>query len=165
MRAATWALVCAYIRVIDSTRSMVSARPLRLLSSREAVSKSVPRIARLLIDNPRLLRTVSRVLKAIGIVCADSGDESADLVVFDVDAATPESRQWLAQLAEMESGPALILLSEQGNVPMLRDLASYPSGYNVVLKKGQIDNGDLLVTARKLVARDIFGVDKYLRWG
>jgi hypothetical protein len=154
---------------------MPSAQHLRLLSAREAVSRSVPRVGHVVIDNPRLLRAVTRVLKAVGIACTtpeDAGvsdiweDESSiDLIVFDLDSATPDNRRSLIRLAEMDSAPALILLSEQGNAPMLRDLASYPSGYNLVLKNGHIDNGDLLVTARKLVGRDIFGVDKYLRWG
>jgi anti-sigma regulatory factor (Ser/Thr protein kinase) len=128
-----------------------------------------------MIQNPRLARTVGRVLRAIGVRTsgADSdGDPGAriersspDLLVYDLDSETPESKAMLARMSKWEDAPSLILLSESGGVPMLRDLVAYPSGYNLVLKKGLIGDGDLLVTARKLINRDIFGVDKYLRWG
>jgi hypothetical protein len=155
---------------------MPSTQPLRLLSAREAVSRrTTPRTALLMLQNLRLARLVSRVLKALGMrtmPCENVTTAHAwiresrpDLIIYDIDSETRESRDLLHALAHEESAPALILLSEGGDVPMLRDLASYPSGYNLVLKDGLIDNGDLLVTARKLVDRDVFGLEKYLRWG
>ena len=155
---------------------MPSAQPLRLLSAREAVSKRTqPRLALLAMQNLRLSRAVTRVLKALGmstVTCEDLAAASGwleeslpDLLIYDIDSETAESRRTLVGLSQKETAPSLILLSEGGDVPMLRDLLSYPSGYNLVLKNGLIDNGDLLVTARKLVDRDIFGIDKYLRWG
>jgi hypothetical protein len=148
---------------------VVSARPIRLLSHRQSISKSAPRVAHLVIGNPKLERMVTRVLKAVGMTCTTANEPpsetSVDVVVFDVDAATPENRRSMIRIADMDAAPALILLSEHADGPMLRDLASYPLGYNLLLKTGGIDNGDLLVTIRKLVTRDLFGIDKYLRWG
>jgi hypothetical protein len=128
-----------------------------------------------MMDSPRLARTVSRVLKALGmdaISCEDLkaaeaaiGEARPDLLVYDIESETLETRRFLKQMSMQETAPSLILLSEGGDVPMLRDLLNYPSGYNLVHKDGLLDNGDLLITARKLVDRDIFGVDKYLRWG
>lgn len=88
-----------------------------------------------------------------------------DLLVYDVDSESTEGRRVIAEMSRQEGGPSVILLSESGDVPMLRDFLASTCGYNIVLKNGLIDNGDLLVTARKLMGRDIFGIDKYLRWG
>jgi hypothetical protein len=156
--------------------SVPSAQPVRLLSAREALSRRLtPHHALVATQNARLSRIVTRVLKAVGmttVVCEDPSlteqwmeRSRPDLVVYDIGSDTPESRRVITELTTEESAPSLILLSEGSDVPMLRDLLTSASGYNLVLKNGLIDNGDLLVTARKLVGRDIFGIDKYLRWG
>jgi hypothetical protein len=92
-------------------------------------------------------------------------ESRTDLIVYDIDTGDDEARGLITAIGYDENAPSLILLSEKSDAPLLRDLVDYPSGYNLVLKEGIIDNGDLLVTARKLVNRDIFGLEKYLRWG
>jgi hypothetical protein len=87
------------------------------------------------------------------------------LVVCDIDSERPDGRRVIAELTKREVLPSVILLSEGNDIPMLKDLVSSSSNYNLVLKNGALNNGDLLVTARKLLGRDIFGIDKYLRWG
>src|SRR5687767_7742105 len=115
---------------------MPSAQPLRLLSAREAVARrTTPHVAMLMLPNLRLARAVRRLLEAVGIrvVPCDNAhaahawirESRPDLIIYDIDSESHESRELLHALAREESAPALILLSEGGDVPMLRDLAAY----------------------------------------
>jgi hypothetical protein len=161
--------------MLRSIELMPTGQPLRLVSVRQAISKRTsPRVAMLIMKNARLTKMVTRVLRAMGLAITTCEklsspnavqDSSPDLLVYDIDSETEQSKETLRRMTEWEAAPSLILLSENGGAPMLKELASYPSGYNLVLKRGLISDGDLLVTARKLINQDVFGVDKYLRWG
>jgi hypothetical protein len=137
-----------------------------------------PRVL-IVVQDTRLLRTVMRVMNALG---ADSmvvesifsvrdlltAGREVDLLVYDfaMDADNATARDaLLTEMSESAESPAWVLLSERNDTARLMELFNLPYKGSVVAKIGEIVSDDLLVSASKLLARDIFGADKYLRWG
>jgi hypothetical protein len=131
--------------------------------------------ALLVLETPRLVNAVSRVMRASNIEVetlegpsdVPSRLEQSDrcVVVCDSAAVKRVGAGWLSRIAESQAAPAVILLSEQQDPLGLSEVLETNANVNIVAKANEIDSGDLLVTVRKLVENDIFGIEKYLRWG
>jgi anti-sigma regulatory factor (Ser/Thr protein kinase) len=156
--------------------AQVKAEHIRLVTNRESIAPApLPRTALVVVQSPRLRRTVTRVLKALDIEIATASRaaeaqrwvKSVDpaLLIYDCDSGGAKDSSELTRLMELHANTPVILLSEETEIPMLSQLLRHAVGYNLVAKNGAINEADLLVTARKLLDNNIFGIEKYLRWG
>lgn len=137
-----------------------------------------PRVM-VVVENMRLFRTVMRVMNSLGANTALASSLSdvidlitqpgeIDLLLFDLELEgqdTGQRDELLQQVSDIENAPPWILLSERQESDQLAKLFSMPFHGSVVAKIGDLQSSGLLVSTRKLLMRDIFGVDKYLRWG
>ena len=93
------------------------------------------------------------------------GDGAFDLLLVDYDHLLPAEREQLVQRFQggSRSGKTrLLLISERDCRPDFPRLFGSHTLTNLVARNGQVDALNLLVTARKLLLPDIFGLDKYL---
>lgn len=159
--------------------SMAEAEPWRLVTADSAPQEDADGgSVLLLVQNPPLLRSVRRVLSATHvslttrtelpatpqIIC----EQAFDLIVCDyglLQALPDAGAKFFDSLAAHPQGPAIIILSEQLEAHGLSELLTRSTAHNLVAKMGELDSNDLLITARKLIERDIFGIEKYLHWG
>lgn len=117
-------------------------------------------------------RTLSRVLRSVGppletwskLERIPARGEYA-LVIVDCDPLAEKERSTL--LEELGGGNRLLFVSSAKDKDALRSLFSRGQLTNLIarLDGGEIDHGDLLVTVRKILQRDIFGLEKYFPWG
>lgn len=123
-------------------------------------------------------RTAERALTATGSkvdVVQDLGgalDSMAlggyDLYILNCDEAYRNDPRFLAALEKVDAaGCGRIVLLVSGStetyLPLLRRM---PSIRNLVARNdGPLEPEELIVTAGKLMRKDIFGIDKYLMWG
>jgi hypothetical protein len=99
------------------------------------------------------------------------GDALADskqygLVIVDYEALLPEDRdQLLSTQKKSHSEPRLLVLSGTSARADFANLFGTGVLTNLLARDEVIDAWDMLVTLRKLLRRDIFGLEKYFAWG
>lgn len=121
------------------------------------------------------LRKLSKTLKAIvGAVDSRSAlgelpsDGEYDLLVVNYDGLTAEERGILLETFGRGSGSKtrLLLFSDGNYRSDLVELFAGHSLTNLVAKSDvEVDPEELIVTTRKILQKDIFGIEKYFIWG
>ena len=123
--------------------------------------------------NQKHLRTLTRTFKAIvGHVEAREqlGEVPADgefaLVAVNYDSlSVTDRRELTARFAGTNAKTRLLLFSEGRNGDFV-ELFGRRSLTNLVARNdSEVDTEELIVTTRKILDRDIFGVEKYFIWG
>jgi hypothetical protein len=126
--------------------------------------------------NLKQLRQLVKTLKAIvsnvdgrEALGAMPEDGEYSLIIVDFDTFSEEDRSaLLARFADRER-PAqtrLLLLSDGQSRAALVRLFGGHCVTNLVAKNGDdVDTAELVVTVRKILNRDIFGIEKYFIWG
>jgi hypothetical protein len=123
--------------------------------------------------NRKKLRAIERVLKSVIATVEvretlesppDDGD--FDLIALTYDPLSPELRaQWTARFGGT-SRTRLMLLSSGHWDSSHRALLDQRRLTHLLATQGdELDGDQLLVTTTKIVARDIFGLEKYFPWG
>ena len=154
------------------------ATRLQIVRSDEPAAVMRRPVAVAAIKDAKTRRAVCRVLRAAGadIVLSEAVADIAswvrrtavDLVIVDLDVPAPEATL-LEELAELgPQAPAVVLLSNQLLPQSLSHLLTSSRCRNVIAKvaqEGTFDVGELLLTVRKILDRDILGAEKYVRWG
>lgn len=122
---------------------------------------------------------VSRVMRAVGVDlvnCTSTADihrwidsTLIDLIVYDLEGMAADQSEALVQMVNASpNAPALVLLNAQMMGGSLSQMLDHGPCRNVIAKvaqEGTLDISELLLTTRKILDNDIFGVEKYLRWG
>jgi hypothetical protein len=123
--------------------------------------------------NRKQLRAIERVLKSVIATVearetleAPPDDGDFDLIALTCDPLSPEIRaQWTARFGGA-SRTRLMLLSSGKWDTTHRTLLDQARLTHLLATNGDEFDGDqLLVTTTKIVARDIFGLEKYFSWG
>ena len=165
---------------------------LRMVAAQPAAEPVAQRGLACVMVGTRLLRqSISRVLRVSGFDVAnavspgaDSGateeertpirrvaervsEGDVDVLVFDLDMdVDPGERDALLESLERDHRVgAVILVSQRDDRHSLAESFAKAHSANIILVAGELDTAHLLVTARKMLARDIFGIEKYLHWG
>jgi hypothetical protein len=161
--------------------SLALNQRLRLVRSEESDEGRVrePRRAALLIvEDLKVRRIVARVIRAAGadVIATSTADAARwmesnrfDLFVYDLAGQNDEaSQEALARLTAAVQAP-LVLLNAHVMDEKLAEVLTRTQGRNVIARIASsatvVDVGELLVTIKKLLDRDLFGSEKYLRWG
>jgi hypothetical protein len=112
------------------------------------------------------LRAVVDEVCFVPTIFAADAEACWDLIVMDVDTLSDEEQgMFLGMLTAAVAGGRLILMGEELG-PSLRALVMEQMGLMNLIKKGASDEvAHLVATARKLASGEIFGLQKYLRWG
>lgn len=137
------------------------------------VNDGKPRL--LLVEaDPKHLRSLTRTLKAtVGGVDSRErldtipADGEFDLIVANYDSMPPEQRRLLVATCGGEKSATRLLLLSAGEVTGdFIDLFRDRSLTNLVAKNNfEVDTEELIVTTRKILDDDIFGIEKYFIWG
>jgi hypothetical protein len=120
------------------------------------------------------LRTLTRTLKAIvGSVDAREtldnlpGEDEFELVVANYDVMADDTRKALLERFGGKKTKTNLLFFSEGKCK--EDFVDLFGGHyltNLVAKNNaEVDPEELIVTTRKIVNRDIFGLEKYFIWG
>jgi CheY-like chemotaxis protein len=128
--------------------------------------------------DPETCRTAERALSATGSqvdICQDLGAAVAavdaggyELYILNCDPPTRNDPRMLAALEKLApGGPGrVVLLTSSATEDYLPLLGQFPSIRNLVARNtGPLEPEELIITAGKLMRKDIFGIDKYLMWG
>lgn len=118
-------------------------------------------------------RAVARVLRCLvpRLEVAERVDVAAgagpyDIVLVNDDTLDDEQRQEvLRRFAVERDRGRLVMFSAQRRPEALAVLFGELGARNVLGRHEEVDGLELLVTARKLLGADIFGVEKYFPWG
>jgi hypothetical protein len=118
------------------------------------------------VRDPTLRRTLRRTLLGSGTSVEfresiGNGDLAPGTILF-IDRESRESLPALVQILG-DRGRIVILgdsLDELGNIELLQQ-----ARLDHLISEGAPDEGELVVTAVKLVSGDIFGLEKYMSWG
>jgi hypothetical protein len=124
-------------------------------------------------SNRKQLRSLERVLKSVvGTVEArdvldDIPDDGAfDLIALSYDMLTAEKRTRLIEQLSGSTRTRLMLFSGGAWEKDHRELFDERLLTNLLAKNGEeVGADELLVTINKILARDIFGLEKYFPWG
>lgn len=139
----------------------------------EAATTSSTRRALVVDPDRKRLRALARILKSVvGDVLAREtvdtipDDGEFDLIALAYDALSPELRErWIIRF----SGTAktrLMLFSSGAWERAHRELFDRHLPTHLLAKNGdEVDGDELVVTIHKILARDIFGLEKYFPWG
>jgi len=134
------------------------------------------RSAVLIVDSDRKeLARISRVVRSVvptaqAVSALDEADslDDFDLIVAAYDGLSAEERTRLFERVDTDCPdcPRLLLVSSTADeYERLFLELDHHSLTNVLAQDGAISATDLIVTAQKLLRRDIFGLDKYFGWG
>lgn len=136
-----------------------------------------PAPARLLLvdSDAKRLRSLTKTLRTVADDVderssfgeASTLDESYQLVVANYDGlAADERRAIIDHFGGRRSQTRLLLLSGGQCASDYIELFSSHTLTNLIaVNGGEVEPADLLVTVRKLLADDIFGIEKYFNWG
>ena len=130
-------------------------------------------------SDPRARRIAERALTATGSVVDTASDhfemleyvESEDYDLFMVDCAQAhlEDEEWLSaldQLVDKCTGANLVLHTRCQTEEYLPLMAKRSYLRNLIAKnEALLDPDELIITAEKLLRKDVFGLQKYLLWG
>ena len=125
--------------------------------------------------NRPLVRSVSRVIRGSGARVIEVADldmlaaaPPVDLAIYDFDELGPAALDTLRGVSNVHGRTTPVLLMSEREIDPLASPLFASTFYNVIAKiakDGSFNTPDLLVTMRKLLDRDIFGVEKYVHWG
>ncbi len=124
--------------------------------------------------NQKHRRVLTRTLKAI-VGCVEARDELGELppdgqvglVAVNYDTLTSEDRDVLRErFSGARTRTRLLLFSEGGKRDEFVQLFGTHSLTNLVARNNEeVDPEELIVTTRKILDGDIFGIEKYFIWG
>lgn len=145
-------------------------------TTRTSTSERVGAYGRLLLvtgaNNPMpdVVKTLRSVVSEVSVSATPKVDpavaKSMDLVLVNYDRLTPEEKQsLLLDVAPHVTNGRLVLLSEGKTRESFVDLFGEHVMMNLLARDPSSDPNDLIVTVRKLLANDIFGLEKYFSWG
>ncbi len=114
----------------------------------------------------RVLRTFVPHVDARQALSEVTSNHRWTLLLVNYDDLSEVERRELGHFARTIPGCRLLLCSTAEQRPTLADLVEDVHTVNVLARNdGSIDPHELLVTARKLLGPDIFGIEKYFSWG
>ena len=125
------------------------------------------------VGNKRHLHWVTRIMRSLSTSVRaherleSSLDTECDLLFVDYDELSPPEVERVAELlARPRQRPRVLLMSGQPEI--YRELFSRFGEFgpsNVLAKNGRVDPSELIITARKALRGDVFGLSKYFSWG
>ncbi|MGK5091263.1 response regulator [Deltaproteobacteria bacterium TL4] len=130
----------------------------------------------LLFISPKLKkeRELNRALQATGgnLTKRESEQEAlaalpstpCHLVINSLDSNIPDL-EFYSKFHEISPQSRIVSVMETYNVEQLTSLMEVPHLDAVVIKNNSFSEAEFIVGLRKLFSRDIFGLEKYLRWG
>lgn len=86
-----------------------------------------------------------------------------ELIVANYDGLDDSDRQRLFDAADQDDGPRLLLVTAAAG-QLFVELEQHRLT-NVLAHNHEVEQTELVVTVRKILRRDIFGLDKYFPWG
>jgi hypothetical protein len=87
------------------------------------------------------------------------------MIVVDYDSVREEAEGLLAELSRMKDPPAVLVVTASSDRDDLTSLLAHDALTNLIAKNADVRANELVVTAQKIIRRDIFGFEKYLTWG
>ncbi len=116
---------------------------------------------------PRVLRRVVGKVELRGSMAEVRDSNSSELVAVNFDSLTAKERDGLIRDFAFGPGrPTLLLLSEgHARDYLSRLFANHTLTNMLVVNNRNVDICDFLVTIRKILKQDIFGLEKYFVWG
>lgn len=116
------------------------------------------------VEGGRLARALQRTVGPVSLSAslAPLMDPKAPLVAVYYDGLSQDQRK---ALARMDTPAPLLLLCRGDQTEAFAELFENRTANVLVVQENGPDAGDLLTTIRKLRRQEIFGMEKYLRWG
>ena len=120
------------------------------------------------------LRTAKRIAKVVRsavqhVECAPALTSveavNSDLLIVNLDTLDPSTREMLCSDSALDHTCRRLFYSKNCAGDHLSALFTLGGLSNLLARDPDIDPVDLLVTVRKILSDDIFGVDKYFAWG
>lgn len=129
--------------------------------------------------DPRARRVAERALAATGSEVVSAPDHEGvltamdqsrwDLMMISYDPPLREDPRWTERIEHFDArypGCKLVLHSTAPTEATLPLMATRPFLRNIIAKNEEpIEPDELIITAEKLLRRDLFGLGKYLLWG
>lgn len=117
-------------------------------------------------DAARVLRPVAGRVDHRDALGELPPDGSYDLLLVDYDGLSPDERGHLLEVfSGLRRTTRLLLVSEGACKRDFAQLFGQRSLTNLLARNEEVDPQELIVTAQKLLKRDIFGIEKYFAWG